>query len=159
MGSLALGCGEICWWVLFVLVEFFLCMDVNEIKYLGCKFPQVCDNRGDGFDGCGTDLPPDLGLEEGHQCGIDGVLQIGIIMNSKKVVESYYFNQKGSWDEVRPKTVKVPDCSSAKVYQPEQLGIVGNLTLHFLRFSVNLIYHPIYLGLSIWVSECLKRHL
>ena len=76
MGSLALGCGEISWWVLFVLVEFFLCKDVNEIKYLGCKLSQVCDHRGDEFDGRGTDLPPELGLEEGHQCGIDGVLLV-----------------------------------------------------------------------------------
>ena len=79
IGSLALGCGEVGWWVFFVLVEFFLCKDVNEIKYLGCKLPQVCDHRGDEFDGCGTDLPPELGLEEGHQRGIDCVLFVDAI--------------------------------------------------------------------------------
>ena len=47
MCSLALGCGEIGWWVFFVLMELFLCKDVNEIKDLGCKLPQVCDHCGD----------------------------------------------------------------------------------------------------------------
>ena len=83
VGPLALGCGEVGWWVFFVLVECLLCKDVDEIEDLGCEFTQVRDHREDEYDGRGADLPPELGLEEGHQCGIDGILFVDTISDRR----------------------------------------------------------------------------